>query len=69
MKGTQRMGQIDIKIYWHEQEEIERQESKMEANSLNSLKQDINQYLEIRKVDADVMFLEIDQNRSNMINF
>lgn len=56
MKGTQRMGQIDIKIYWHEQEETQVMQSKMEVNLLNSLKQDINQYLDIRKVDADIIF-------------
>ena len=31
MKGTQKMGQIDIKIYWHETEPLDLGMSKLEG--------------------------------------
>ena len=75
VKGAQKAGFIDIKIFWHDIDEEKKdklssvQELEDKNAQINQIQDEINKFMRENRVEPEDIFKMIDRNRSGMIGF
>ena len=74
VKGAQKMGFIDVKIFWHDAEEAPSKVNEKKGGvdkevEIGKIQDGINKFMAENRVEAADIFKMIDRNRSDMISF